>query len=883
MGERPDPDALLARVQADSARGSRGRLKLFFGAAPGVGKTFTMLEAAQAKRREAVDVVIGIVETHGRADTARLLDGLEVLSRLAITYRGTTLTEFDLDAALARRPGLLLLDELAHTNAPGSRHEKRWQDVAELLDAGLDVYSTLNVQHVASLNDVVAQITSVTVRETVPDAVLEMADEIELVDVSPEVLLQRLREGKVYIPEQASRALEQFFRRGNLSALRELALRQTASRVDAEMRDYRQAQGIAETWPAADRIAVCVGPDPDSARLVRAAKRLAEGLSAEWTAVYVESAAHDRLAPADQAAAVQNLRLAEQLGAATVTLTGDDIAAEILSWGRANNVTKIIAGKPASSRWPWQRASLLDALIRGSGAIDVYVITGAATSARRPPVPAEPLTPRDYGLAVAVVAIATTLGLLFRDLLSTTDDSMLYLLGVVLVGARARQRPALLASVLSIAAFDFCFVPPYYTFAVSDLSYVLTFGMMLGIAVVMARLTGRIREQALRARAREQRTAAAYALSRDVAQSRDADAILTALARHIREAFSSAVTIIRPGPGNLFPEDDGVARWVFERRQMAGLGTQTLPATPALYLPLLASDMVLGVVRVEPRDARDAQDPVRRQLLETFVGQGALALARARLAERNQETEIEVKTERLRTSLLSSLSHDLRTPLAGIEGAASTMLAGEPPAAERRSLAQTIVRESRRMTRLVANLLDMVRLEAGALHVNKEWQPLEEVVGVALVLLEERLQGHPVATHIPPDLPVVPIDGLLVEQVLINLIENAVKYAPPGTPIDIDASPVPGGVVVGVADRGPGIPKGEELRIFEKFHRATEEDSAGGVGLGLTICQGIVAAHGGKMWTENRDGGGALFRFTLPIEGQPPAMVAEIVASSARG
>ncbi len=880
MSGRTDPDALLAQVQADEARRRRGRLKLFFGAAPGVGKTFSMLEAAQAKQREGVDVVVGIVETHGRADTSRLQEGLEVLPRRELEYRGVRLLEFDLDGALRRRPGLLLLDELAHTNAPGSRHEKRWQDVAELLDSGLDVYSTLNVQHVDSLNDVVAQITGVIVRETVPDAVLEMANEIELVDVSPDVLLQRLSEGKVYIPEQASRALDQFFRRGNISALRELALRQTASRVDADVRDYRTAQGIVETWPTSERIAVCVGPDPHSARLVRAARRMAEGLGAEWTALYVETPVHDRLSADDQAAVTQNLRLAEQLGGRTVTLTGADIASEILAWARANNITKIIVGKPVAARWWGKRLNLLDAIVRGSGSIDVYVITGAASSPRRgASSPAAPLTAGDYGLAIAVVALATAAGLVFRGLLSVTDDAMLYLLGVVIVGARARQRPAILASAMSIAAFDFCFVPPYFTFAVSDVRYVLTFGMMLGIAIVMARLTGRIREQVERSRAREQRTVAAYNLSRDIATARDAGEIVTALARHIREGFGASVTTIMPSDKGVFPEDDGVARWVFERRQMAGLGTQTLPATPALYLPLMASDACLGVVRVEPRDPRDATDPVRRQLLESFVGQGALALARAQLAERNQVTEIEVKTERLRSSLLSSLSHDLRTPLAGIEGAATTLLSqAEPPAPERRSLAQTIVRESRRMTRLVANLLDMVRLEAGALNVNKEWQPLEEVVGVALVFLEERLQGHPVAARIPADLPLVPIDGLLIEQVLINLIENAVKYAPGHSPIEIEAAPAPGGVVVGIADRGPGIPPGEETRIFEKFHRATDDDSAGGVGLGLTICQGIVAAHGGRMWAENRPGGGAVFRFTLPIEGTPPVLAAEAAA-----
>ena len=881
MTARPDPDALLARVTAEEARAGRGRLKLFFGAAPGVGKTFAMLEAAQARRREGTDVVVGIVETHGRADTLRLAEGLPVLPRRTIDYRGAAIEEFDLDAALARKPGLLLVDELAHTNAAGSRHGKRWQDVAELVEAGIDVYSTLNVQHIDSLNDVVAQITGVVVRETVPDAVLELADEIELVDVSPEVLIQRLREGKVYVPEQAGRALERFFRRGNLIALRELALRQTASRVDAEMRGYRAAQGITSVWATAERLLVCIGPDAESARLVRATKRMAEGLGAEWTAIYVESPAHLGLNAADQEAVLQNMRLAEQLGGRTVTVSGVSIATEILDWARTHNVTKIIIGKPAAARW-WRRRSLLDALVRGSGEIDVYVITGAGPARRtRGYRPAVPLS--DYGLAGLLVAAVTGLGLVLRHTLSVTDVAMLYLLATALVGARGHLRSALAAGVLSIAVFDFCFVPPFYTFAVGDLSYVLTFAMMLAIAIAMASLTARIRQQATLSHARERLTAAVYALSREVAAAESSETIIQATARHIREAFASSVTVLMPGPAGVFPEEDGVARYVFERGQMAGLGTQTLPATPALYLPLAGDGHSLGVVRVEPRDPRDATDPARRQLLEAFVGQASVALARALLAERNRQSEVEVKTERLRTSLLSSLSHDLRTPLASIEGAASTLLSGGTALdAPRRGLAETIVRESRRMTRLVANLLDMVRLEAGALDVKKEWQPLEEAVGVALVMYDERLSGHPVTTRLPDDLPLVPIDGLLIEQVLLNLIENAVKYAPAGTPIEIDAAAVPGAVVVGVADRGPGIPPGEEERIFEKFHRATEDESAGGVGLGLTICQGIIAAHGGRMWAENREGGGAVFRFTLPIEGAPPEHVPDLDPAAGR-
>ena len=868
---RPDPDALLALLRDEEARQQRGRLKLFFGAAPGVGKTYTMLEAARARQAEGVDVLVGVVETHGRSETARLTEGLAILPRRAIDYKGSVLQEFDLDAALQRKPGLILVDELAHTNAPGGRHGKRWQDALELLEAGIDVYTTLNVQHVESLNDVVAQITGVTVRETVPDAVLERADEIELVDVSPDVLMQRLREGRVYLPDQASRALERFFREGNLIALRELALRQTAHRVDAQMRGYMRSQGIRDTWAASDRLAVCIAPDPSALRLVRAARRMAERLQAPWTAVFVE--VPGRVSEAARDAVVRAFRLAEELGGETVTLSGGSVADEILAWAQERNVTRLIIGKPQREGLSsWLRGSLLDALVERSGSIDVFVITGDADETP-PPRPFRRTPPfTQYAWAAGIVAVATAAGLALRSVLSTTDIAMLYLLAAVVVGSRVRQRPALLASLLSIALFDFCFVPPYYTFAVHDVNYVLTFGMMLAIGIIMSRLTGRIREQADASRAREQRTASAYALSREMTAAREPPEIAAAATRHIEDAFAGRVTFLVMDPDGTLASDDGVARWVFEHGQMAGLGTSTLPASPALYLPLRASDRTFGVVRVEPRDMQDVVDPERRQQLEAFVRQAAVALERAALAERNQASRMEVEAERLRTSLLSSLSHDLRTPLGSIEGAASSLLESGPALSPetRRELAETILDESRRMTRLVANLLDMIRVESGALAVQKQWAPLEEIIGVALIRLDARLAGHPVTTSLPPDLPLVSVDDILLEQVFINLLENAAKYTPPDGPIEISATARDGEVTVSVADRGPGIPSGDEQRIFEKFYRASQGDAVGGVGLGLTICRGIIQAHGGRIWAERRQGGGAVLRFTIPQSGTPP-------------
>ena len=889
MARRPDPDALLEQVRAEEARAHRGHLKIFFGASPGVGKTFSMLEAARLKRAAGLDVVVGLVETHGREETRHLLEGLPALPRRTVEYRGTTLEEFDLDAALARKPGLLLVDELAHTNAPGVRHAKRWQDVEELLAAGIDVWTTLNVQHLESLNDVVAQITGVSIRETVPDSIFDRADEVELVDLSPDVLQQRLREGRVYVPEAAANALDRFFRLGNLIALRELALRRTAERVDAQMRGYMRAEGIRETWPAGDRLLVCVGANPATARIIRAARRMAAGLRADWVAVYVETPAHTRLSRADQDAVAQNLRLAEQLGAQTVTLSGHSVSEEILAYARDHNINRILVGKPTHSRWRDRlRGSVLDELVRGSGAIDVYVITGEADEGRpRPalgPVPRTRL--RDYVQAVGVVALATGLSLVLRAHVQATDIAMIFLLAVVIASSRLPQRPSLLACFLSIAAFDFCFVPPYYTFAVSDVRYVLTFGVMLVVSLVMSRLTTRIREQAEAAREREQRTAALYAMTRELAAERNTADMVRTAARHLRNTFGSEVLLFTTSDdGRLAPhsalgapavdeKDLSIALWVFDHGQLAGAGTTTLPATEWLYLPLVASGHMLGVAGIRSEDPRRFQDPVRRQLLETFAGQVAASLERVRLAGASQRAKLETEAERLRTALLSSLSHDLRTPLAGIEGAATSLLqdGGTHAPETRRELAQTIVEESRRMTRLVANLLDMVRLESGALQVQREWQPLEEVVGVALIRLDERLAGRVVTTTLPPDLPLLPIDGLLVEQVLINLIENALKYTPAGTPIDISARLGQREVIVEVADRGPGLPGGEEGRIFDKFYRARDQGQAGGAGLGLTICRGIVTAHGGRIWAENRPGGGAAFRFSLPLTGPPPSL-----------
>ena len=887
MTHRPDPDELLRRVQDQESRARRGRLKIFFGASPGVGKTFTMLEAAQAARRQGLDVVVGVVETHGRSETARLAEGLDVVPRTKIEYRGTLLEEFDLDGALQRHPALLLVDELAHTNAPGSRHAKRWQDVEELLTAGINVWSTLNVQHVESLNDVVAQITGVRVRETVPDSVLERADEVEMVDLTPDELLQRLREGKVYLPEQASRAVDQFFRKGNLIALREMALRRTAERVDAQMRGYMAEQGIRETWATTDRLLVCVGAGDDGARLVRAGRRIAEGLDAPWTVLHVESPGSAGL----DAATSQTLALATQLGAEVVTLSGIDPVDEVLAWARAHNVTRLIVAPPRPRPWWRPRGpGLVDRLVRESGGIDVQVVTGEEGPRVRPrgTARAATLLPRDLFEAILVPAAITVGALLIpRGSLATIDAAMLYLAGVVFVAARHARIPSVVTSVLSILCFDFFFVPPYLTFSVSDGRYVLTFIVMLAVALVMGTLTGRVRSQARSAREREARTASLYSFTRDLAHARLRPDLARVTLRHLQGVFGGSVSLLIPDDhgrleliaelpaGHGSEKELSVARWVFDRGQPAGLGTATLPAAEMHYVPLDVQGHRMGVIGVRPDPVDRFGDPGQRQLLETMVGQAALALERTALADTARRAHLEAEAEKLRTSLLSSLSHDMRTPLGAIQGAASALLsrAGAVPEESRRDLAEAILEESRRMDRLVANLLDMIRLETGAIQVDREWHVLEDIAGAALIRLDDRLRGHPVSTTFPSDLPLVQADEVLLEQVFLNLLENAAKHTPPGTPIEIGARANNGGVEVWVADRGQGLEPGSEERVFEKFERG--EGAGAGVGLGLTIVRGIVRAHRGEIHAERRQGGGSIFRFTLPLTGPPPPVPVE--------
>jgi two-component system sensor histidine kinase KdpD len=888
QNERPNPDELLRRLAEEEKLRKRGKLTLFFGAAPGVGKTYAMLEVARAEIAGRRELLVGVVETHGRVETAALLVGLEVLPRRKISYRGVEVEEFDLDAALQRRPALILMDELAHTNAEGSRHPKRWQDVEELLDAGIDVFATMNVQHVESLNDVVAQITGVIVRETVPDSVLERAHEIKLVDLPPDDLLERLRDGKVYVSSQAQHAIDNFFRKGNLIALRELALRQTAERVDAQMLAYRKAQGIEQTWAATEQILVAVSPSPYSVPLVRAARRMAAALHARWYAVNVEPRMRQPISEADEARLSQNLRLAERLGAEVVTLTGDSASDEILRFSKERNITKIIVGKPIVARLRDRfRASLVDQLVRYSGPIDVYVTAGDPGEEERLPARSAraPLQIPSYVAAALVSLAATGVAWLLFGREQLPDVVMTYLLGIMLVSSRLGLAPSLFAALLSVGALDFVFVSPFFTFAVANFSHTVTFIVMFLVAVVISGLTERVKNQAASARQREQRTAALYELSRALTSVQSSRRVIEVGTAELEKVFNSKVAVFTPerdgrlrcvhasqGLDQATDRDVSISQWAWEHQKEAGLGTTTLPSSEALYQPLLASGGIVGVLGLTPTP-RDRFDSIeQRRQLDAFVAQLALAMERAVLAEQTEAARREVEAEQLRNSLLSSVSHDLRTPLAVITGAASTLLQSSPRVddATAQDLTKTIVEESERLERLIRNLLDMTRLESGAVSVNKEWLALEEVVGAALDRIDQRLTGRDVTVSIPADLPLVPFDMVLIEQVLINLLENAAKYSE--GPIEISASTALGEVQVEIADRGPGIPEGQEARVFEKFQRAGREGSPGGVGLGLTICRAILAAHGGRIWAQNRAGGGASFRFALPVSGQPPEL-----------
>ncbi len=906
---RPDPDALLARVEREENQKRRGRLKIFFGAAAGVGKTYAMLLAAQAKRLENIDVVVGLVETHERQETVAVLQGLELLSPKLVKHRGTVQREFDLDGTLKRRPTLVLVDELAHSNAVGCRHPKRWQDVEELLAAGIDVYSTLNVQHLESLNDDVSQVTGVQVKETVPDTVFDLADEVELIDLPPDELLLRLKEGKVYVPQQAERAMRGFFRKGNLIALRELSLRLTADRVDAQMQDYRDDHAIQDVWPVGDRVLVCMGPNPIAERLIRAAKRLATSLHAQWIVAYVETPELQRLSAERRDEVLRLLRFAEQLGAETVTLSGPDMSNEILNFAKSRNVTKIVLGKPSRRGWKrWLLGSIVDTLITEAHNINVYLLgspRGEDVSAQKTPKSVsrlKSLRPSypwgrvkrrwlNGGWALMMTSVTTVLAWLMSGKFESANLVMVYLLGVVFVAARFGREASVLTSVLSVAAFDFLFVKPIYTFAVADAQYLVTFVIMLLVGLIISHLTSNMRSQAKVASHRERRANVLYALSEDLATSRTIAETARIAARHIQDEFGGNSVLLFPvGDGQIvYPSDPpvpeslratdlGVAQWVFDHAQIAGQGTDTLPGASAVFFPLSGFRGVIGVLALRAVNLRRVFLPEQRRLLDTFISQIAQTIERVRFADEAQQTQLRIESETLRNSLLSAISHDLRTPLASIVGAASTLVEEDVllTALDRQELSLTIYDEALRMSNLANNILDMARIDGGQASLNRQWYPLDEIIGGALTRIHKRLKGRSVNTKLPDGLCMVRLDAVLIEQVLINLLENACKYTPAGSPIDITANFSAHMLKVTIADHGPGIPPGAEEKLFDKFYQVHREGTQSGVGLGLAICKAIVIAHGGVMGASNRQGGGAQFFFLLPVDEAAPQVIEEL-------
>ncbi|MBI1312035.1 DUF4118 domain-containing protein [bacterium] len=893
--ERPDPEQLLAQVQAEEAQQQRGTLKIFFGYAAGVGKTYSMLENARQARAENRDVVVGYVEPHGRPETEALLDGLESLPVREVMYRGVTLSEFDVDAALARHPDLILVDELAHTNAEGCRHQKRWQDVEELLNAGINVWTTLNVQHIDSLNDVIGQITGVVVRETVPDQTFDVANDLELVDITPEELLVRLRAGKVYIPEQAERAIQRFFQKPNLTALRELSFRQAARRVHSDVELARREKAALQPWATGDRLLVCVGPSPTTARVIRTAKRMAAALDAPWSAVSVDLTGKTGDGPENQQIA-QHFHLAERLGAETVTLSGEDMAGTVLDYARSRNVTKILIGKTAEARWKrYLFGSVVDDVLESSGDIDVYVIHGEeeTTHAVSSGVSPRRIHWQSFIASTAMVAFAGLLATGFHLLhLADTEANtvMLFLAAVAYIAYRCGRGPATWASVLAVMAFDFFFVPPFYTFTVADIRYVVTFGVMLAIALTVSALTSRLKSMVEGIRLRERRTSALYELGKQLSSLYGNIFLVSAAGEKIAGMTGGEVAVYLEQPTGTpevsFGHDSAIARhpvslpaaqWVIGHDEIAGAGTNTLPNAVALFLPLTGSQKTLGAIAVSVPDSERLLAPDQRRLLESCANQLGLALERDQLAIDAAEARIQAESEQIRSSLLSGVSHDLKTPLAAIAGASSSLL--EAPALDeqtRRQLLETVAEESARLNRLLENILQMSKLDAGASPPNRQWHVLEEIVGSALHRTSRELQNYSVSVRLPTDLPLLFVDGLLLEQLMVNLLENASRYTPEGTQIAITAAVDGQSLRLTVADNGPGLPSGSHERIFEKFYRASPTADAGrGSGLGLAICRAIARAHGGNVTAANWPGGGAEFIVRLPLVKDAPHVVVE--------
>ena len=881
---RPSPEALLAKAD----REDRGKLKIFLGAAPGVGKTYEMLMSARARQADGTDVVIGVVETHGRKETEALVAGLETVARTSVVYKERALDEMDIDAILARRPTLALVDELAHTNAPGSRHPKRYLDVLELLASGIDVYTTLNIQHVESLNDIVAQITRIRVRETVPDSIIDRADDIEIIDITPQDLIKRMQDGKVYVPKTARRAIENYFSPGNLTALRELALRRTAQRVDDQLLNHMQAHAISGPWAAGERILVCLDHGRNGATLVRYARRHADRLRAPWTVIHLETAKSAFLGEADKDRLAACMRLAEQLGAETVTLPAASVSRELLAYATANNFNHLIIGKSERSWWRERlEGSITHDLIRHAGTISVHVMSGGteevAPRGVRTAKPANRIKPKDYLFSLAFVSVAVVIGILLDQVLNVQNLALVFLMGVLASAVRGGLGPGLFASFLGATAFNFFFLEPRYTLTIRDPESVVALLFFLGTALVASNLAAAVQRQAMAARQRARTTEDLYLFSRKLAGTGTLDDVLWATAYQMASMLKVRVVLLLPEDGTIavragYPPDDtlvdadiAAARWAWEHDRPAGRAADTLPGAKRLYLPLRTGRGAIGVVGLD----NDRQGPLlnsdQQRLFDALADQAALAIERIQLVADVDKAKLAAETDRLRTALLTSISHDLKTPLAAIMGSAGTIkdFGGGLSEEAKTELLTTVIEESERLHRFIANLLDMTRIESGAMIPNSAPHFVGDIVGSALARAAKITAEHRVETAIPDDLPMVKVDPVLLEQSLFNLIDNAAKYAPDGTTIRIDADDAgsTGGMIyLRVMDEGPGLPPDDLERVFDSFYRVRKIDHVkAGTGLGLSICRGFIEAMGGSIVAANRSGRpGTVFEIGLP-------------------
>ena len=876
---RPNPDILLSHLKAEEQSKKQGKLKIFLGYAAGVGKTYAMLESARTQKNE-IDVVVALAETHGREETEALLEGLEVIPRKEISYRSVTITEMDIDAVLARKPGLALVDEMAHTNAPDSRHPKRYQDVEELIQAGINVYTTLNIQHVESLQSVVAQITGVWMHETVPDSVIDRASEIELVDLPPDELIKRLHEGKVYVPEQIGKAIDEFFRKGNLTALRELSMRAAAERVDEQVRAYMGQHAIRGPWPTTERVLVGMGYGLEGSSMIRSGRRLATQLGSEWSVVHVETPDSVRHSSTEQDRLTNNLRLAERMGAKVITIQGNSVAETLSDYAIKNHFTKIIVSK---SRRRFTRIfypSMADRLLQLSDSYDVQIVAGIETE----PKDKQVSRPNqfhfwNYLIGLGVVGIATLINWLLRSIIDPTVVMTFYLIGVVISAVFLGLGTSILVSIMSVLAFDFLFIPPRLTFAVADVQYVLTLFALLVVAVIISYFASRLRQQAILAKRHEREVTTLYSLGRELALSNDLESYIHSIMKSSQETFGYETTIFLPDEQNdgilrphLHGEDKVVndndraaATWSFENQKLAGFGTDTLPDAKARFVPLTTARGTVGVLVLWASQTKTSLTIEQEHLLGAYADLAAVAIERILLAEQAHKAQILETQEKLQTALLNSISHDLHTPLVAIIGALSSLNEEGMglDANTRHNLIDVALQEGERLNHLLSNLLDMSRIEAGALKLSLQPTEVQDLVGAGLEHFGKEHNPHPVSISIPSDIPYVTVDSGLIVQALINILDNSFKYSSVDSPIEISARLANDQIEIDIADRGVGIPTRDLERVFDKFYRLQHQEGVTGTGLGLSIVKGIVEAHGGTVSAINRPEGGTIIRIRL--------------------